>query len=268
MREQEALDMDEGEGKDHFVCRSMEEARSKFEKISKYAPTIHMRVHNGVVLAMRDSHARQPLNPNPNPSHFLSSRSQDKAKEKMIKKLKRNAVKMFKKLDKDGDKVLSKDEIMTGHKLLRITELEASKLFDELDVPSCAKCEGSLPPSKFPDAKTAHKVCPLCGAQGNWFKEPDGHLTKDELLDGYMNSPNGFQNNKENKDVREKENTILVQEYLEGDNFEAKLPVQLRNNVCMLAPLRFALFHFAPLRVAIPQSCATHRPTQRPAPTP
>ena len=47
MREQEALDMEEGEGKDHFVCRSMEEARSKFEKISKYVPTIHMHVHNG-----------------------------------------------------------------------------------------------------------------------------------------------------------------------------------------------------------------------------
>ena len=259
MREKEALENDEGEGS-HFVCRTMEEARSKFEKISKYVPTTHMRVHGGCTRQGIPT-CVGPSPPLPSFSlRLLLSRSQDKAKEKMIKKLKRNAVKMFKKLDKDGDKVLSKDEIMSGHKLLRITELEASKLFDELDVPSCAKCEKSLPPTKFPDAKTAHKVCPLCGAQGSWFKEPDGQLTKDELLDGYMNSPNGFQNNQENKDVRDKVNTILVQEYLEGDNFEAKLPVQLRNNVRMFAPLRFASFHFMSLdlycsrRYAMPRS--------------
>ena len=53
-------------------------------------------------------------------------------KEKAIKKRKQNAEKMFNKLDQDSDGTLSKDEVMSGHKLLKITELQASKLFDEV----------------------------------------------------------------------------------------------------------------------------------------
>ena len=46
----------------------------------------------------------------------------------------KNASKMFTKLDTDKSGTLDKSEIMAGHKLLRITLAQASKLFDDLDV--------------------------------------------------------------------------------------------------------------------------------------
>ena len=77
--------------------------------------------------------------PSPSPSPLIlpltsrPPRSQDAAKEKAIKKIMKNASKMFTKLDTDMSGTLSKAEIMAGHKLLRITALQASKLFDDLD---------------------------------------------------------------------------------------------------------------------------------------
>ena len=40
-----------------------------------------------------------------------------------------------------------------------------------------------------------------------------GGLSKDELLDGDMKSPNGFANNQESKDLRDKENPCKFTTY-------------------------------------------------------
>jgi len=58
-----------------------------------------------------------------------------------------------------------------------------------------------------------------------------GELTKEELIEGYLKHPDGFASNREMADVRERATQVMLQEYLEGDNWEAKLPYRLRNNL-------------------------------------
>ena len=123
------------------------------------------------------------------------SRKQEEHKKAAVERIMKNAEKMFTKLDTDKSGTLDKGEIMAGHKLLRITALQASKLFDDLDV------------------------------------DGDGELTKDEMIEGYLKHPDGFASNKEMADIRQRANQVMVQEYLDGDNFEAKMPYKLRNSL-------------------------------------
>jgi hypothetical protein len=122
---------------------------------------------------------------------------------------------------------------MAGHKLLKITTLQASKLFDDLDVDDDGKSTLSPSPSLLTPRSSPSPSLLTPRPRSHPHSSPFtlGELTKEELIEGYLKHPDGFESNREMADVRERATQVMLQEYLEGDNWEAKLPYRLRNNL-------------------------------------